>query len=172
MEHIVHRGGKIVSLTPADEDLQGVKDNIDRTAAELAIQRLREELSELQVKIDALKLPKRRPSKGVGSIGCIISPLSAAVLAIASAWFLSAGVFGEFAPFSPPKYTPSEVEGSLIVLGVLFALLSLCLLIVVPIRLRFQRRKWEEKDALDAQIEQRKAELEEQLLVIGRHENK
>ncbi len=167
MEHLIHRGS-VVSLIPAVENLRGVKDGIERTAAEHAIRRLREELSELQARRDALKLPKRRLSQVVDTLGYIISPFSAAVFIVASVWFLSAGLFGEYFPFSPPKYVPSEVEGMLIVLGVLFALLSLFLFILVPIKLRSHRRKWEEVDALDSQIEQRNAELEEQLLVVGR----
>ncbi len=167
MEHLVHRGG-VVSLTPAIEDHNGVKSGVDRTAAELAIRRLREDLSELQARRDLLKLPKRRSSRMGENIGCIISLFSAAVLAVVSFWFFSAGIFGEYIPFSTPEYIPPEVEGMLIVFGVVFALMSLFLLIVVPIQRRSRRRKWEEKDALDARIEQGNAELEEQLLVVRR----
>ena len=168
MEHLVHRGGTVVSLTPAVEDLRSVKDGIDKTAAELAIKRLREELTELQARGDALKLSKRRPSQMNENMGYIVSLFCAAVLAVASVWFFSAGIFGEYTPFSPPEFVPPEVEGALTVFGVGFALMSLFLLIVVPVQLRSRRRKWKEKDSLDAQIEQRSAELEEQLLVLGR----
>lgn len=168
MEHLVHRGGRIVSLSPVIERLEGVEIGVDRAAVELAIQRLREELSELQARRDALKLSKRRPSQMAENMGCIISLFGAAVLAVASVWFFSAGILGEYTPFSPPEYVPPEVEGALIVFGVGFVLMSIFLLIVIPVHLRSKRRKWEEKDSLDAQIEQRNAELEEQLLVVRR----
>jgi hypothetical protein len=167
MEHIVHRGG-VVSLSPVVEGPDGVKAGVDKAAAELAIQRLREEISELQARRDTLKLSKRRPSPMNENMGCLISFFCAAVVGLASVWFLSAGMFGEYTPFSPPEFVPPEVEGALILFGVGFALMSLFLLIVLPIHLRSKRRKWEERDSLDTHIEQRNAELEEQLLVIGR----
>ncbi|MGI6740313.1 MAG: hypothetical protein ACOX7C_02335 [Brevefilum sp.] len=42
-EHIVRRGGGIVSLTPIASDVRGIKIGVDKTAAELALVRLAEE---------------------------------------------------------------------------------------------------------------------------------
>lgn len=46
-EHVVNRGGGIVSLQPVIEGLRRIQSGTDRTAAELALQRLRGEHSEL-----------------------------------------------------------------------------------------------------------------------------
>ena len=48
IEHAVSRGGGIVSLQPVIDRLQRIQSGTDRTAAELALQRLRGERSELQ----------------------------------------------------------------------------------------------------------------------------
>ncbi len=47
-EHIVRRGGGVVSLAPVVEGLQRVQVGVDKTASELAIKRLRSEISELE----------------------------------------------------------------------------------------------------------------------------
>jgi len=47
-EHIVRRSGGVVSLAPVVESLQKVRQGVDKTASELAIQRLREELDVLR----------------------------------------------------------------------------------------------------------------------------
>jgi len=43
-EHIVKRGGGIVSLAPVTESLNQIKVGVDKTASELAIKRLKEEI--------------------------------------------------------------------------------------------------------------------------------
>jgi hypothetical protein len=43
-EHIVRRGGGIISLSPVIEQLTSVKAGVDKTASELAIQRLNDEI--------------------------------------------------------------------------------------------------------------------------------
>ena len=48
IEHIVRRGGGVVSLRPVVEGLKGVQVSANRTAAELAIQRLKSEIGELE----------------------------------------------------------------------------------------------------------------------------
>jgi Flp pilus assembly protein TadB len=47
-EHVVRRGGGIVSLSPVVEGLQQVRAGVDKTSSELAIRRLREEISALE----------------------------------------------------------------------------------------------------------------------------
>lgn len=46
-EHIVRRSGGIVSLTPAIKTLKQVQASVDKTASELAIQRLEREINDL-----------------------------------------------------------------------------------------------------------------------------
>jgi hypothetical protein len=48
IEHIVRRGGGIITLAPFVEGLKGVQIGVDKTASELAIQRLTREISELE----------------------------------------------------------------------------------------------------------------------------
>jgi transcription elongation factor Elf1 len=47
-EHIVKRAGGIIALAPVVESLQKVQTGVDKTASELAIQRLTREISELE----------------------------------------------------------------------------------------------------------------------------
>jgi primosomal protein N' len=53
-EHIVQRSGGIISLIPLVVGLRKVQDGVDRTASELAIKRLREEISVLENEIQDL----------------------------------------------------------------------------------------------------------------------
>jgi hypothetical protein len=48
-EYLVRRGGGIVSLSPVVKELKGVREGVDRTASELAIQRLQRTIDELAV---------------------------------------------------------------------------------------------------------------------------
>lgn len=54
-EYLVNRGGGIVSLAPVVHELKQVKQGVDKTASELAIKRIEEEISELWRKITVLK---------------------------------------------------------------------------------------------------------------------
>jgi predicted RNA-binding Zn-ribbon protein involved in translation (DUF1610 family) len=77
VEHIVNRGGGIVSLKPVLESLQDVKIGVDRTAAELAIPRLESEISELTARLRTLEtgyLPS--------ILGALIGILLAALLSL------------------------------------------------------------------------------------------
>ena len=54
-EFIVNRGGGIVSLAPIIEKLQGVKVGVDKTASELAIKRLKSEISKLENQLPPIR---------------------------------------------------------------------------------------------------------------------
>jgi hypothetical protein len=54
-EHLVNRAGGIVSIRPVVEGLQRVQAGVDRTAAEPAIRRLREDLTAIEVQRKQLK---------------------------------------------------------------------------------------------------------------------
>jgi len=45
-EHMVRRSGGVVSLAPVVQELRSIKSGVDRTAMELAIRRIKEEISE------------------------------------------------------------------------------------------------------------------------------
>ncbi len=62
-EHIVKRSGGIISLMPVLEQIKKVRIGVDKTASELAIKRLKEEIREIQAKM---------PSE---EKGCLISVL-------------------------------------------------------------------------------------------------
>lgn len=67
-EHIVKRGGGMVSLAPVVQGLAKVQAGVDRTAAELAIQRLTGDVAELKRQRD-LATVKAKPilNRAVGS---------------------------------------------------------------------------------------------------------
>lgn len=54
-EHVVKRSGGIISLAPVVEQLKDVKIGVDKTASELAVRRLRQEIDELKSKRNAIK---------------------------------------------------------------------------------------------------------------------
>jgi predicted RNA-binding Zn-ribbon protein involved in translation (DUF1610 family) len=54
-EEIVRRAGGAISLAPVVEGLNQVRAGVDKTASELAIKRLREEIAILQVSLDDMK---------------------------------------------------------------------------------------------------------------------
>lgn len=47
-EHVIRRGGGIISLIPIADDIKGIKAGVDKTAAELAIPRIKKEIEELE----------------------------------------------------------------------------------------------------------------------------
>jgi DNA-directed RNA polymerase subunit RPC12/RpoP len=51
-EHVVKRSGGIVSLVPVVEGLKKVQSGVDRTASELAIRRLRDDITALEMARD------------------------------------------------------------------------------------------------------------------------
>lgn len=54
-EHIVKRSGGTVSLMPVLEQIKKVRTGVDKTASELAIKRLKEEIREIQSKMPAVE---------------------------------------------------------------------------------------------------------------------
>ena len=62
-EHVVRRGGGLVSLTPVVEGLQQIRSGVDRTAAELALIRLPKEIAELEAQ--AIALDKTPPIQAI-----------------------------------------------------------------------------------------------------------
>ena len=50
-EHVVNRGGGIVSLSPVVEGMKNIQKGVDKTASELAIKRLLEEIPQIEDKL-------------------------------------------------------------------------------------------------------------------------
>lgn len=55
-EHVVRRSGGLVSLAPVIESLGKVQTGVDKTASELAIRRLREDIKGLKSKLERIEL--------------------------------------------------------------------------------------------------------------------
>lgn len=53
-EHLVNRGGGIVSLKPVTEELTKIQSGVDKTASELAINRLNDEIVNLDSKVNEI----------------------------------------------------------------------------------------------------------------------
>ncbi len=69
-EHIIRRGGGIVSVAPVVEGLKEVKTGVDKTAAELSITRLKEEINKLYQERD--RVQKNLNSHKTGLILCAV----------------------------------------------------------------------------------------------------
>lgn len=54
-EHLVKRGGGTISIAPIVEQLQSVNKGVDKTASELAIKRLRDEIREIKASMPTEK---------------------------------------------------------------------------------------------------------------------
>jgi lysylphosphatidylglycerol synthetase-like protein (DUF2156 family) len=54
-EHIVKRGGGVISLAPVVEGLKKVEIGVDKTASELALKRLKEEIPQIEAKINSIR---------------------------------------------------------------------------------------------------------------------
>jgi len=75
-EHLVHRSGGIVSLTPVIEGLKQVQVGVDKTASELALKRLKKEVEELNL----LKINRKTGSVMFSILGGI--PILIGILGI------------------------------------------------------------------------------------------
>lgn len=75
-EHVVKRSGGLVSLAPVVDSLVKIEAGVDKTASELAIRRLREDVSNLNKKLDSIN--ERYTSKVIyGIIIAIVGGLAA-----------------------------------------------------------------------------------------------
>ncbi len=69
-EHVVKRGGGIVSLAPVVDAIRNVETGVDKTASELAIARLQREIDDLENLSRGLRV-----SKGISPAGIISNTL-------------------------------------------------------------------------------------------------
>lgn len=67
-EHIVQRSGGIVSLAPVVAGLEKLQVGVDKTAAELAIRRLKSEIQGLQTELDQLQAQRSKALRNSVSI--------------------------------------------------------------------------------------------------------
>jgi hypothetical protein len=80
-EHMVKRTEGVISLAPVVEQLKGVKTGVDKTASELAIQRLRNEIQDLEQQKNGIKGPGcMRLMFSIGLVGSIVIGIVIAAL--------------------------------------------------------------------------------------------
>jgi hypothetical protein len=79
-EHVVKRGGGIVALSPVVEGLAKVQAGTDKTASELAIVRLTQEIASLEVKRQELRSESDNRMGG----GCLLFLIPAALIFLAN----------------------------------------------------------------------------------------
>jgi len=79
-EHIVKRGEGVISLAPVVEGLRNVQTGVDKTASELAINRLKGELAGLEVEIN--RMNKVTSSTSCSIIGIIMAAFGGLLLLV------------------------------------------------------------------------------------------
>jgi predicted RNA-binding Zn-ribbon protein involved in translation (DUF1610 family) len=141
-EHIVNRSGGVITLKPVIEGIKGVKVGVDKTASELAIKRLEEEIPNLERKIKEISEH--------GDPGCALSLFSfagwliipAGIVGVIVAITSSGASWGE-----PGRHTSG-----------IFAGLGLFLLTIFYAIVLFSVKKgWNERESL--RIEEEKKPL-------------
>lgn len=87
-EHVVKRAGGIVSLSPVVEALEKVEVGVDKTASELAINRLQREIDELRSQRTALIASSPKPQVNVVFPFLIVAGILVAVVSLSTrnAW--------------------------------------------------------------------------------------
>jgi len=87
-EHVVKRAGGIVSLSPVVEALKKVEVVVDKTASELAINRLQREIDELRSQRTALIASSPKPHLNVVFPFLIVAGILVAVVSLSTrnAW--------------------------------------------------------------------------------------
>ena len=87
-EHVVKRAGGIVSLSPVVEALKKVEVGVDKTASELAINRLQREIDELRSQRTALIVSSPKPQVNVIFPFLIVAGILVAVVSLSTrnAW--------------------------------------------------------------------------------------
>ncbi|MCX6038647.1 MAG: hypothetical protein NTW99_12310 [Chloroflexi bacterium] len=87
-EHVVTRAGGIVSLSPVVEALKKVEVGVDKTASELAINRLQREIDELRSQRTALIASSPKPQVNVVFPFLIVAGTLVAVVSLSTrnAW--------------------------------------------------------------------------------------
>jgi predicted RNA-binding Zn-ribbon protein involved in translation (DUF1610 family) len=79
-EHFVNRKGGVVSLKPVIESLGGIKVGVDKTASELAIVRLKEEIFKLELKRDKIEIKEVVYHKNNNNNGCMLGIFGLVIL--------------------------------------------------------------------------------------------
>jgi ribosomal protein S27AE len=71
-EHVVKRGGGIVSLAPVVSVLRDVRAGVDRTASELALPRLTAEIAELEQHKKPIRAGETRPQMFLAALAGVV----------------------------------------------------------------------------------------------------
>jgi hypothetical protein len=76
-EHLVKRGGGIISIIPIADDIKGIKTGVDKTAAELAIVRLEKEIYELHLRNKTIRQNIQKKYEGSAEYSLFMDSLIA-----------------------------------------------------------------------------------------------
>ncbi len=157
-EHIVKRSGSIVSLSPVVDALRKVEVGVDKTAAELAIVRLRREIEDIQAQKSTLFANSPRPQGGLVPVLLISCGAVLAVLGLITI----ATTQPPSARLAPSVYTNDSLSLSkwCIVGGIIMGLMGLIQLSQLP----SNTKRWEETvgvrlKSLDEQLAAKHTEL-------------
>lgn len=146
-EHIVKRDGGVISLSPVMEQLKGVRTGVDKTASELAIRRLRQEIDGLKSKRDAIK--------GEGCLSMVFSGGGLMTLGITG--FLIAVMFGSFVTY---------IESST-ALGFVVVFAVIVIVIAGVIDFNSGKEASEQRDVIQKVISKKQAELENHEKIVS-----
>lgn len=82
-EHIVKRGGGLISLSPVVEEIRSVRVGVDRTASELAIPRLTKEIRELEQEINKISIDRKKVTHELSvAEGCTGGRMTAIIVSL------------------------------------------------------------------------------------------
>jgi DNA-directed RNA polymerase subunit RPC12/RpoP len=123
-EHLVKRSEGVIAIQPLTESLTGLKRATDRTASELAIRRLREDLGQLQAarqqsEIRAAEHRKLITAHTEYSSGCRVALGGTLILPLCYLGYLAADAFGKSAPEGSFR---SDLPGWILFTTAVFAL--------------------------------------------------
>ena len=156
-EHVVQRNGGIIWLKPITDAIRQVKTGVDRTAAELAIARLRDDIRELERRKAAML--KNRPSNRRMIVSLI--QLCATICPLAGLLLFLNGI--DFTPGGSMALKSSAIGWM-----VLISFVTVAVLVVIGTGMtRKQRKIAESVGVLDQQIAAKHVELRRHSIVVN-----
>ncbi len=91
-EFVVNRGGGVVSLSPVVEGLKRVERGVDRTASELAIARLKKEISKTRTELHEHQDMRKQQREQMMVMAVLLLPLGLFLLGIGSVLAVLSGL--------------------------------------------------------------------------------
>ena len=154
-EFKVNRAGGLISLNPLAEDIKKVSISTDKTASELAIIRLKEDVSKLELDLiedqKSLDLWKENKEKGIQGEGMsFMGILGGLVISFMISLILVSIVFGIF-------FNSVESEGLLVIIVITSIICGILIFIFINIRINIMDRNKikEEKSSYSIELKKR-----------------